>query len=83
MVNEFSRFLFENCFLKIDVTEEHSSFKKKIEQAEKDKKKIIDDKDQFKMLFDNIQKNLDMETKEKEKINFELISCKKEKEQVF
>lgn len=59
------------------------NFRKKFEQTEKEKKRIIDEKEQFKMHLDNIQKNLDMETKEKEKYRLELDFLRKEKDKVF
>ena len=78
-----NKFYNVKIILKIkEFSEEHSNFKKKFEQTEKDKRKIIDDKDQFKIHLDNIQRNLDTETQEKEKFRLELDACRKEKDKV-
>ena len=66
-----------------EISEENTIFRKKFDQTEKDKRKITDDKDQFKIHLDNIQRNLDMETKEKEKHRLESEALRKEKDKVY
>lgn len=66
-----------------EIGDEQASFKKKLEQLEKDKKKINEDKETFQIHLDNLQKHLDLESKEKEKIKIELDLSRKEKEKVF